>query len=95
MTHETPYVDFAVLRELVRQRFKSILPPTSNDDVRLLADDTEQQLIDGLSDRFDEPAVKKWFSWYTSRPDYAAARRIGGRTFDCYGFAGWAGPCRD
>ena len=50
------------------------------------------QLVEGLGDKFDTDDITKWYLWWTSRPDYLAARRLGGRTYDCDGFAGWVGP---
>jgi hypothetical protein len=87
------FVDFGQIRELCRQRFQFVVPRSPR-TVHLLRDDTEQQLVDALADKFCEADVRAWFESWTSREDYLRAKRIGGAMYDADGFVGFAAPER-
>jgi hypothetical protein len=87
------FVDFASIRELCRQRFAYVVPRSPR-SINLLADNTEQQLVEALADRFSEDDVRAWFASWTARPDYQRALKAGGQLFDCDGHAGWLAPER-
>jgi hypothetical protein len=84
--------DHSGIRRVIRHRFPSVLPAAERHEPPLLSDDVLDQLIQGLSDRFGEDSVRHWYRHWVSKPGYLAVLRTGGRTYDCYGFAGWVGP---
>jgi hypothetical protein len=84
------YVDFPAVMATIARRFPEAFGPRG-DPPRLLADDALGQLITGLADQFEQHEVERFFSWWTSRPNYLAALRIGGKVYDTLGHCGWVG----